>query len=155
MKAKQSKIDLETILLPWLSQTSKRATYLILNTFKAHNLDLSREQMMILKHLMEKDGLVQNDLAFITHRDKTSLTRIITNMEKKGLLKRVQCEHDNRRNKIFITAKGSNQFNKGLPLVFNIADKMQEGLTPDEIKSSIEVLKKVSKNLIELEDEKK
>lgn len=155
MSSKKPIFDLQSILLPWLSQTSKRYTYLILKTFKEHGIDLSREQMMILKHLLEEDGLVQNDLAFITNRDKTSLTRIITKMEKKGLLNRVQCEDDQRRNKIFITKKGKNAFYEGFPLVKDIADRMQESISAEEIKGTIEVLKKVSQNLIEIEDEKK
>ncbi|MFT6014229.1 MAG: DNA-binding MarR family transcriptional regulator [Chitinophagales bacterium] len=148
-------LDVESILLPWLTTASKRITYHILNTFKEHGLTLSREQMIILAHLQEKDGLVQNDLAFITSRDKTSLTRIINNMEKKGLLKRVRCENDQRRNKIFITTAGINQFKKGIPLVLAIVDKMQAGISKPDIKKAIEVIKKVSQNITELEDEKK
>ncbi|MFT4970502.1 MAG: hypothetical protein ACI9O4_002260, partial [Chitinophagales bacterium] len=62
---------------------------------------------------------------------------------------------DQRRNKIFITTAGINQFKKGIPLVLAIVDKMQAGISKPDIKNAIEVIKKVSQNITELEDEKK
>lgn len=147
--------DIQNSLLPYLSQVGKQYSALITSTFKEHGLNLSREQMIILKHLSGNEGLIQNDLAFITNRDKTTLTRIINGMEKKGLLNRKSCPHDSRRNRIFITKKGQEQYNQGFPLVRRIADAMENNLDKEEILATIETLKKVSNNLRELEHEKK
>lgn len=146
---------LEKTLLPWITLNSKAFTNHILKKLKENGIDSSREQMIILGHLSEKDGQVQNDLAFVTNRDKTSLTRIVNNMQKKGLLERVQCEEDNRCNKIFISKEGRQLFNKGFPIVHQIVKKIQKNISEEEIASSVKVLKQVFQNLIELENEEK
>jgi DNA-binding MarR family transcriptional regulator len=146
---------LEQTLLPWITMSGKLFGDIITHVFRENDLDLSREQMIVLKHLCDEDGRIQNDLAFITNRDKTSLTRLVSNMEKKGLLDRVQCQDDHRCNKIFITEKGKKGFKEAFPIVTDVANKIQENLTQEEIESTIKTLKKVFHNLSELHDEKK
>lgn len=147
--------ELEQTILPWITIPGKLFRDIIAQTLRANDIDLSREQLIILKHLSDEDGRVQNDLAFITNRDKTSLTRLVNNMEKKGLLNRVQCKNDHRCNKIFITEKGKQSFKIAFPMVTNVAHKAQKNLTQEEIQSTIRTLKKVFNNLSELHDEKK
>ena len=50
------------------------------------------------------DGpLPQHDLAFLTDRDKTSLTRLLSTMEKKNLVARITSSEDKRVN-LFIAS---------------------------------------------------
>lgn len=155
MTKKSINSNLEHTLLPWISHSSKLFSDIIVTIFRDNNIDLSREQMIILKHLSDEDGKVQNDLAFVTNRDKTSLTRLMNNMEKKGLINRKQCQSDNRCNKIYITGKGKEAFNSAFPLVKKMAEKIQENLSQEEVNSTLKTLKKVFNNLSELHDEKK
>jgi DNA-binding MarR family transcriptional regulator len=147
--------DLEQTLLPWITMSSKLFADIIAHIFRENNIQLSREQMIVLKHLCDEDGRVQNDLAFVTNRDKTSLTRLVNNMEKKDLLTRVQCKSDQRCNKIYITEKGKAGFKEAFPMVKDVAHKIQENLSKEEIELTISTLKKVFNNLSELHDEKK
>lgn len=118
-----------------------------MESLKERGIDTTREQIILLKHLCTKDGLVQNDLAFISNRDKTSLTRLINKMEEKGLLTRLQCTEDNRCNKIFITAKGRELFESAFPVIEKTAFKLQENLNEEEIAFSIQILKKILNNI--------
>lgn len=118
-----------------------------MESLKEQGIDTTREQIILLKHLCVKDGLVQNDLAFISNRDKTSLTRLINKMEEKGLLTRLQCTEDNRCNKIYITTKGRALFEKAFPIIEKVAHKLQENLNQEEIAFSIQIFKKILNNI--------
>ena len=67
----------ETItLLPWIGKTAKFMDYYIADYMKVQGIDISKQQFIVLKHLQDQDGRKQNDLAFITNRSKTALTRL-------------------------------------------------------------------------------
>lgn len=120
----------------------------IADVFNEHNIAISKQQWIILKILSENhNGVIQNELAFITNRNKASLTRIINGMEKNKLVTRVQSKKDSRKNIINITTKGSELFLKTKPLILKSVLKIQEGITEDEMKSFIHIMSKIQLNL--------
>src|SRR5690606_21632833 len=76
--------------------------------FKESGLDITAEQWSVMYFLWEREGLSQQDLATLTYRDKPSISRLISNLEKQGFLRRVCCPNDKRSNKIYLTSKGRN-----------------------------------------------
>jgi DNA-binding MarR family transcriptional regulator len=137
----------EDTVLPYIGITAKMAGFYISDFFHDNNIDLSKEQWLILLKLNEKDGQVQNDLALITNRSKTSLTRLITTIEKKGFVHRVHSDKDKRTNHIFLTEKGKDIFKLSLPVLKNMISNVQEGIEPEELKNTIKVLNKIKDNI--------
>lgn len=133
--------------MPWVGRIRKGYTYLVFNKFKENNIDLSRDQFILLKTLVEKDGQMQNDLACATERDKTSLARLIDTMQKKGLVKRKASTQDARANIVFLTKQGKETFQKALPLLKEVAENSQYDISKEEIKKTIEILKKLHHNI--------
>ena len=82
---------------------------------KQYNFDLTRAQWVLLKRLHDEDGQMHNDLALITDRNKTSLTRLIHTMERKELVVRISDEQDKRINRIYLTAKGKSIYQQTKP----------------------------------------
>ena len=113
---------------------------------KARDLDLSKEQMIVLKKLCDKDGLNQNELAFLTLRDKSSLTRLLSKMEKKEYIFRMQSTEDKRNNHVFITLKGRDIFSKTRPVIKEIMEQMERDITKKEILQMINTLQKIQFN---------
>ncbi len=144
---------LENTLIPRINKLSKFFGSYNQDVFKEHGVDINKEQLIILKYLSKNEGLVQNDLAHITEKDKTTLTRLINKLEKKGLVIRVKCEDDNRCNKIFITDLGQKKFDAVFPILEANANKVQGELTEQEVKETIKVLEKLAKKVKELSDE--
>ncbi len=140
-------MDLEYTLGPWLGRTMKMMDYQFQETFKQSNIDLTKQQWVVLKILNDKDGKPQNELAFITSRDKASLTRLLSVMEKKNLVARIPSKTDKRVNQIYLTTKGKNIFEKTKPIIKTIIDILQYDLTEEEIHSTIDVMKKIQHNL--------
>ncbi len=133
----------EKLLLPWLGQVMKSFDFHLADKLLNPGVFLSKHQIILLRILSNQDGIPQNDLAFITDRDKTSLTRLISIMERKGLLTSKTCESDRRVNNIFITQKGLEETKTAFPLIINEIDKIQHKIDAQEIKTTIKVLKQI------------
>ncbi len=146
MKASVETIDFENSIAPWLGKTIKIVDYHLQESLNQKNLDLSKEQMIVLKKLHDQDGLNQNDLAFLTLRNKSSLTRLLSKMERKKYIIRKQHKEDKRINNIFITALGREMFIKTRPIIKNIIDTMERGISEDEKQNIINILKKIQFN---------
>ena len=133
----------EKLLLPWLGRAMKSFDFHLADELANAGIALSKHQIILLRILSLQDGIPQNNLAFITDRDKTSLTRLISIMERKGLLTSKTCESDRRVNNIFITQKGLEETKTAFPLIINEIDKIQHKIDAQEIKTTIKVLKQI------------
>jgi len=142
-------MDLENTLAPWLGKTMKMIDNHIQDIFDAENIDLTKTQWVILKMLKTRDGVPQQELAFIAGRDKTSLTRLINTMERKNLVARIPSKKDKRINLVYLTKYGNYMFKKTLPIMKKFASGLQENISEEEIKIAISVIKKVQQNLIQ------
>ena len=141
------KVDFEESIAPWLGKTSKIIDYHLQEHLLKHGFDLSKEQLIVLKKLHEEDGRNQNELAFLTIRDKSSLTRLLIKMENKQYITRRQSEEDRRVNHVFITDLGREIYQKTRPIMQEIIARMEQNISSDEIDQMISTLKKVQYNL--------
>ena len=72
----------------------------------ASGLNITIEQWSVLYHLWKQEGISQQELCNATFRDKPSITRLVDNLEKLNLVKRVPSETDRRINLIYLTKQG-------------------------------------------------
>jgi DNA-binding MarR family transcriptional regulator len=136
--------DFNKTIAPWLGFTFKLFSNYISEVLKAHSFDITKEQWIVLKILNEEsNGIIQNKLAFITNRNKTSLTRLINGMEKKGLVIRVTCDKDSRKKFVFMTEKGKHQFLKFKPILLEKINTIQSCLSNDEFKQLTHIMSKL------------
>ena len=143
-------IDLNAHALSWIGKIHYDFGFLVQKAFREQGLDVSKEQWSVLKRLRVNDGQPQNDLAFITHRDKTSMTRLVNTMESKDLVIRKSDEKDRRINRIFLTAHGKEVIEKVTPIMYDLIPKVQESLSEKEIETLIETLKKIKHKMEEI-----
>ena len=146
MKLREEHIDFENSIGPWLGKTSKIADYYLHELLLEQGLDLSKEQMITLKKLHDEDGLNQNELAFLTFRDKSSLTRLLSKMEKKDYIKRKQSKEDKRINQVFLTNEGRAVFKQSKQAIKKFITIMEQNITEDDKKRIIGILKKIQFN---------
>jgi len=140
-------LTFEKTLLPHLGKTAKYAGFYFIDTFQENGIDLSKEQWLVLKKLHMQDGPIQNDLAFITNRSKTSLTRLINTMEKKELVFRVASKKDKRINHIYLSNLGKGTFLKAIPIINKIMKDLQKGIPTNDLLAAMDVLSKIQKNI--------
>lgn len=146
-------IDLNAHALSWVGKIHYDFGFLVQKAFAENGLDLSKEQWSVLKRLHVNDGQSQNDLAFITHRDKTSMTRLVNTMESKNLVVRKSDENDRRVNRIFITDYGKEVVEKVQPIMYDLIPAVQESLSREEIETLITVLKKMKAKIVQIAKE--
>jgi len=115
--------------------------------FNAEGLNLTIEQWSILYHLWKEDGMSQQELCNATFRDKPSITRLVDNLEKLKLVKRVPAETDRRINKIFLTKEAQKLQEQTMQLANETLNEALNGVPPEHVELSKEVLQKVYDNL--------
>lgn len=146
MKSEEELSDFQNSIGPWMGKTVKIVEYYLQELFTEFGLDLSKEQMIVLKVLHVQDGLNQNELASLTFRDKSSMARLLSKMEKKNYVNKEQSKEDKRINLIFLTEKGRVVFKQTRPVLKKLIKTMEQNITKIEKKQLIEILKKVQFN---------
>ncbi|HJV20804.1 MAG TPA: MarR family transcriptional regulator [Sediminibacterium sp.] len=71
--------------------------------FRNAGLEITIEQWSVLYHLWKEDKLSQQELCNRTFRDKPSITRLIDNLEKQKLVRRIASPTDRRINLVQLT----------------------------------------------------
>ncbi len=73
---------------------------------KELNLDITYEMMQVMAVLWRKTEVNQQDIAEAVQKSKASITPLIDNLCKRGLVTRISDPSDRRNNKIELTEKG-------------------------------------------------
>ncbi len=115
--------------------------------FRQAGFDISVEQWSVLYHLWKEDGLSQQELCVRSFRDKPSITRLIDNMEKQGLVKRKPSPTDRRINLVMLTDISRQLRDSTTELANTTMNEGLDGVTKDEIETVKKVLQQVYDNL--------
>lgn len=109
--------------------------------------DITPEQCLILALLNQRGGLSQNEIALELNKDKSSVTRMITSLENKNLVRRRVDLSDRRYYEVSLTEIGS-ELNKNInPVIYRFLEQVYSGLSTQEIKELQRLLIKVRKNV--------
>lgn len=140
-------INIEKTMLPWMGKASKAIDHFLADKLKENGIELTKVQLVLLKKLWEIDGQPQNNLAFLTNRDKASLARLITTMEKKTLVARIPSKSDHRINHIYITKHGLDILKKAAPILIEAIKQIQKDIPNKDIEKVIDIMKKIGLNI--------
>lgn len=139
--------DFYDTILPWMGRTMKLVDAYITHQLVEQNIDLTKVQLILLKILYSNDGQPQNDLALITNRDKASLARLLDTMVRKGLVVRVPSKEDKRINLVHITKKGMEYYERARPVLTEMINHIQQGISPKDIEFMIEKFRHMQQNI--------
>ena len=115
--------------------------------FNTAGLSITIEQWSVLYHLWKQEGISQQELCNATFRDKPSLTRLIDNLEKLNLVKRVASQNDRRINLIYLTKQGQKLQEETMALADETLNEALIRVPSDRIDVCKEVLQVVYDNL--------
>jgi DNA-binding MarR family transcriptional regulator len=130
-----------------LAEASRLMSNRLNQRFKANHYPVTFEQWTILIHLWTEDGLSQHELCIKTKKDNPSVCRLIDNMIKRGLVKRVPHPTDRRTNLIYLTSDRKELEKKLNREAFNNVQHATNGISQNEIDICLHVLKQIIKNL--------
>jgi DNA-binding MarR family transcriptional regulator len=115
--------------------------------FNNAGLQITIEQWSVLYHLWKKEGISQQELCNATFRDKPSITRLVDNLEKLNLVKRVAAENDRRLNLVYLTKQAQKLQEETMALADETLNEALKSVPPDKIDVCKEVLQVVYDNL--------
>lgn len=115
--------------------------------FNSNALNITIEQWSVLYHLWKEDGKSQQELCNATFRDKPSITRLVDNLEKLNLVKRVADDNDRRINKVVLTKTAQKLQEQTMLQAEETLNEALEGVPPEHIEICKAVLQKVYDNL--------
>jgi DNA-binding MarR family transcriptional regulator len=114
---------------------------------KQAGIDITVEQWSVLYQLWKNDGLSQQQLCDATFRDKPSITRLVDNLEKLKLVKRVASKEDRRINQVFLTDTGKVLDEHTMKVANDTLNEALTGVPGDRVDVCKEVLQIVYDNL--------
>jgi len=115
--------------------------------FKQAGLDITIEQWSVLYHLWKEEGQSQQQLCDATFRDKPSITRLVDNLEKQKLVKRVPSKEDRRINLIYLTKEAIQLQERSMDVANQTLNEALNGVTNGQVEIAKEVLQTVYDNL--------
>ena len=115
--------------------------------FNTATLNLTIEQWSVLYHLWKEDGKSQQELCNYTFRDKPSITRLVDNLEKLKLVKRVASKEDRRINRIYLTPEALKLQEQTMALAEETLNEALQTVPADQIEICKAVLQIVYDNL--------
>jgi DNA-binding MarR family transcriptional regulator len=110
-------------------------------------LNMTIEQWSVLYHLWKEDGKSQQELCNASFRDKPSITRLVDNLERLNLVKRVPAENDRRINLIYLTKQAQKLQEQTMELAEETLNEALTGVATEQINLCKEVLQRVYDNL--------
>jgi DNA-binding MarR family transcriptional regulator len=102
--------------------------------------DLGTSEYECLHFIRKNKGLSQEKLRSILNIDKAAVARMMTSLERKGYLYRIQDENDKRAKKIFVTDKVVDMKNNTSSVESFFYEWLLEDIEEDEKKVFLKVL---------------
>jgi len=119
----------------------------LLKQFKENGFDTTVEQFGVMMRIFKNDGLSQNQIAEKAFKQGPNITRIIDDLEEKGLVSRQQDHCDRRKSLLFMTDEGINCVTSLLTIIISAYGDFKNGISEEEMATTVNVLNKIYHNI--------
>lgn len=110
-------------------------------------LGVTRSQAWTLAYLSRADLMAQSDIADEMGLGKVALGGLIDRLEEAGMAERIPDQQDRRIKRIHITKKGRGVVTRMRELTLDINQDILEGISPEDVRQCVNVLRKLKLNL--------
>jgi len=128
-----------------------RASKMFILSFNKHfvelGVDITIEQFGVLYFIHRLQESIQQDLANLLDKDKSAILRTIDILERKGYVLRIPDKDDRRKNIIQSTDRAEEVIRRVLPSLAEYDSEILQGIEPDKVLVTIEVLSKIQQNI--------
>lgn len=139
--------SLDDNLIFQLGAIARKVHQHVERVFHKENLDITPEQFSLLTILWYNEGISIKELADRSQRDKTTISRVVNNMIKRDLIRRLDNMDDKRAKRIFLTEHGRNLQDQLVMLSGEIYVQALGNLSDEELDHTLAVFQKIEKNL--------
>lgn len=113
---------------------------------------LTPEQFLLIDLLWNHGDMSQQQLADRMQKDKNSVTKLVDAIERKGFVMRRQNINDRRSNTVVLTEKAELLKNEAKTKGISILDAMLEGISEEELRTFLEILHRLNRNMTVTEE---
>lgn len=128
-----------------------RAAYLmrgyLRDQLETAELPLTPEEGVMVARLTVTDGLRQSELADSTIREKSTVTRLLDNLVRKGLVRRENDENDRRVVRAWLTDAARDLFPSLMQVAQSVTAEATSGITAKDLQTTIRTLRRVCDNI--------
>jgi DNA-binding MarR family transcriptional regulator len=118
--------------------------------FREAGISLTAEQWGVLAHIWNRGGISQDELAHCLCVDKSSLSRVLNGMERKGLVARRRDSGDARGKKLHTTPKADEWKARCRLVARATLDSLRADVKPEELDICLKVLAQVQTTMRKL-----
>ena len=115
--------------------------------FRALGYNLTTQDFGILFRLNKQGGLSQMQIAELMMRDKTTITRRLDGLVKKGLIERKMDDNDRRKFCIYLTTLGIEAVKRLSMVVDDFQQEVLANVSAEERANTIKVLQQITNNI--------
>lgn len=109
--------------------------------------NLAPEQNLLMMLLWKQEGICPNEFAKQLNKDKASIARMISSLESKGFIRRVDNPNDRRTFKVFLTDEGRSLREFVIPVLQSTHMTATASLSNGEQNELKRLLSKVVENI--------
>lgn len=132
-----------------LDATLKKIRNYWQKSFDALNKDITVDQWLLVENLYKHKRITHNELARLTSKDITTVSRIIELLVKKELVERQGSTDDRRKVFIQLTPAGVNKYKDVRPLVLEMRKTGWKNLTEADYSELTRILDVIYSNIPE------
>lgn len=122
----------------------------LIRNFRDKNYEVTIDEWIAIAFLYRFEDRNQLILGDFLMQDKTAVTRLLDNLEKKKFVRRTIDRRDKRNRIIKLTAAGRREFNKLRPVVEKTIKEAKNGVSEADYQLTVNTLKKMATNLVDL-----
>lgn len=116
---------------------------------KEQDLNITFELLEVIFYLARNDGANQQEIADVLIKDKSSMTYLVDNLVKRGMVMRQEDEQDRRNKRIFLTVAGKSLIDNLNPWLIERYEKATEGIRAADIEKAIALVQRMNHKLKE------
>lgn len=135
-----------------LNLTGCKLKQYIAAMLRRQDVPLTPEQFLLIDLLWNQGEMSQQQLADLMHKDKNSVTKLVDAIERKGFVMRRQNINDRRSNTVVLTEKAELLKNEAKTKGISILDAMLEGISEEELRTFLEILHRLNRNMTVTEE---
>ena len=132
----------------WINRLGFLSRKELSQRFENAGYSISPEEWALLLVLWSKGSQAPSTLSEETIKDRTTVTRLIDGLVKKGFVIRTENPTDRRRSDISLTLAGTELKAKLLPIGMGIIEEATAGVSPKDIEITVRTLQLFTDNLI-------
>jgi len=137
---------LENVIFYTMDKSIRSYRMFAQKRLKENGFQITIDQWLIIKVLMENPGISQQKLSELVFKDSASVTRIIELLVKSKYLKRKVNENDRRKSNLEITQAGYQIIEDVQRIVLKNREEALNGISKNELQTLYGILTKVIEN---------